>query len=747
MARLRLVNTTRVNGNLAAHRASASEGEAASKLLESQGFELRGPKNGQYEGRCPFHEGPGPLESRKGVNFYMNKDSGLYTCHSASCGEKGNLQTLERHFGIGFEDDEYHSIIRSKEQILREFELNLTTGVRAPFYEHGLTDTTIERFRLGYQPEHIEERDNRSVLIPNRYVIPYLEGRRPKYFRYYDPNPATNRDGKYKYTWETDAELSLFNAGDVMGDANGHVFICEGEQKAMLLAQLGYAAVAVPGASQWREEWQGQFSHARKIFVCYDNDRPEAHRYDKPEEGRFCQKCRSRGFSACIGHNPGQEAAAKRVDDLGWRAHNVELPLPDDPAVTKTDINDFFMRDGYTNGDFNELATGKRKTPYIVQSFAEIRANPPEEATFIIEQGILPQGGRLLVAGKPKVGKSLFINDMALALASGKRFLACGAFGGFGVRRPTRTLLLDRELSKRSLYERLDAMIANKPGYQAAEENLLIDHDNLIRFDQPNAYDILEQLILQNGAEVVILDTAYKFLNGDVESSSAVMKAFGVLDKLIHETGCSVVLTHHHKKAQGGSSKQNNDIADPDQVAGSFLWTGWPNGTILLNYLNRSVENPFNSVATFTAFRDAAPPEPVALYRDRDSVAYRAIEPYSHEGSGENPTWKPSVTKPTTELVENLLLEAAPCTEEDFLHMAAGSFGVSLNVLKPYFVDVMSRGAFERTTGKPAIIRFKADAHDVETWEAEHGLVEKKMPDNIGAGLDDSMFDFGGVPT
>ena len=121
----------------------------------------------------------------------------------------------------------------------------------------------------------------------------------------------------------------------------------------------------------------------------------------------------------------------------------------------------------------------------------------------------------------------------------------------------------------------------DRVGYKAAMENLLIDHDHLLRLDQPNAYDTLLQLVEQNGAEVVIMDTAYKFLGGDVESSSALMKAFEVLDRVLHETGCSFVITHHMRKGSGGKGKENTDIADPDSVAGSFLWTGWPNATIL----------------------------------------------------------------------------------------------------------------------------------------------------------------------
>lgn len=741
MARLTLVQTnTRANSSVAAHRASASEGEAARKLLEANGYVIKGPKNKQYELRCPFHEGPGAIEGRSGTKFYMNSETSKYFCQSASCGEKGNLRTLEKYFGVD-ESDEYVSAFKDRDTRLKEYQGNLVPSLRTPFYEHGLTDATIERFRLGFEPEHVEVHGDREVTIPDRYVIPYLEGRRPKFFRYYNPTG----DPKFKYTWESGAEATLFNPGDAIGDErHGAVVICEGEQKAMLLCQMGYAAVAVPGAGMWKDEWQAAFTHARRILVCFDNDNPKFHIYDKPEKDQKCMKCSGKGLLACEGHNPGQEAAVKRVDQLGWRAKNVVLPLPDE-GLKKTDINDFFMRDGNTNADFSELATGKRATPFKVQSLAEIIQSPPDEAEFLIEEGIISKGGRLLVAGKPKVGKSLFINNLALSLASGLPFLSNGKHPGFAVDHPTRTLLLDRELSKHSLFKRLTAFTDDRPAFKAAHENLLIDHDHLVRLDQPNAYDTLLQLIEQNGAEVCILDTAYKFFGGDVESSSSLMKGFGVIDKLIHETGCAFVLTHHLKKTQGGNAKQNNDIADSDSVAGSFLWTGWPNATILLNFMNRSVENPFNSVATFTAFRDAAPPEPLALYRDRTSITYTAIEKFNHEqaagGSGYGGSGNTPVIKPTTEAVANFLLDMCPTTEEDFLHVCAAHFGVSIPTIRPYFIDAMSGGDFERVGKKPPIIKFKGDvADDEQTWEQEHGLPEKKLPEHAGVGLDLEMF-------
>lgn len=1059
MVKLTLVQTNvKPNTNLATHRASATEGEAAKRLLESQGYTLKRKANGQYEFPCPFHEGPGSLERGKSANFYLNATTSEYFCQSASCGERGNLQLLERHFGIGF-DEGYVSTFRDRDTRLKEFERNLTTALRTPFYEHGLTDATIERFRLGYEMEHVETREidgvTKSINIPGRYVIPYLEGRRPKFFRYYSPNG----DPKWKYTWEEGAESTLFNAQDALGDSEGTVYLCEGEQKAMLLVQMGYAAVGVPGASHWKDEFQAAFTHARRVIIVFDNDNPLFHHYDQPDKDILCRKCSGKGLDRCVGHNPGQEAALRRLEQIGWRAKNIVLPLPDE-QTKKTDVNDYFMRDGHTNADFAELCTGKRATPYKVQSLAEINETPPEEAEFLVEQGILSKGGRLLIAGKPKVGKaqplstpiltpqgwvtmgelrvgsevigsngrptrvthlhpqgekevyrvefsdgsstlacadhlwqiqthndrthgrsrvldtlqvrdmlehgqretyvpmvapveyvatktlplspyalglllgdgsfrqttptftsadaelfsaldkeipvevrrfdsygarltngwgtganpitsilrelglwghkseskfiperylrasiddrlallqglmdtdggmtnnssqfytsslmlaegvleivrslggvavlsekptthllsyrvtlrlpgemgppfrlprkvaawsngrtkrapshritsvtlvgteesqcitveaedhlyvtedfilthnSIFVDNLALSLSAGIPFLKSGAFPGFAVDHPTRTMLLDRELSKWSLFKRLTQLSDERPGYRAAYENLLIDHDHLIRLDQPNAFDTLRGLVEQNGAEVIILDTAYKFFGGDVESSSSVMKGFEVLDKLLHETGCSVILTHHLKKGQT-TGKQNKDEADPDGVAGSFLWTGWPNGTILLNYLNRSVENPFNSVATFTAFRDAAPPEPVALYRNRESISYSSVQRYVYEEEATSHQVK--VTRPTTDAVEELLLEVAPVTEDEFLHMAAGRFGVSIPTIKPYYIDALARGNFTKTRGNPPIVKYKFEPEEEQSWESEHGLPERSLPDD-----------------
>jgi hypothetical protein len=944
-----------------AHRAARTEGEAVRRLLETQGFVTK-IKNKEVVCPCPFHEEPGEIAPRKTPNFYVNAETGLWNCLSASCGERGNLRALEHHFNIGG-DDEWVTAFVSREEKLKQYvnDLNRTefSDRRSVFYRQGLTDDTIDRFRLGYDADK------------KRWVIPYLEGRKPKFFRYYQPDG----DPRWKYTWEDGAHSCLYNEQDAIGDKEGLTILTEGECfegdtevftsrgwvrfddlvnhaengnedilvgqvtadggiefvtpsayvkkphvgdiiehyvphsrlspmmshrstpdhripaihhenlnpafsdtetgrwlprpvlnskyefsdaesghghhyawprsvildgpglnddkmlkhfhhlvqeeedfpeswlmeaslderlailrkaatlpnhcftltqqewlgtlahttgcvaehhiephwmayrssitvryeaekvtswadmktnvymfegtvycvtvpsgmllvrtdgtitvsgncKTMLLTQLGWAAVGVPGASQWKSEWHESFSDARQIAIVFDNDNPLFHIYDNMETGHRCAKCASAGLSECVGHNPGQEAAVKRLKQLGWRAKNILLPLPNDDT-RKTDINEYFIRDGFTNADFGELVTGRSASPFKVTSLRELHDSPPDEAIFLVEHGILPAGGRLLISGRPKIGKSIFVANLVLSLASGIPFLKSGQFPGFKVARPTRVLLLDRELSKYSLYSRLVSLIEDRPGYGAAAENLMIDHDHLFQLDSPEAYRLLEGLITHNGIEVILFDTAYKFFGGDIDSSKSIMKGFEVLDRLIAKTGVSVVLTHHHRKSQISGGK---DIIDTDSIAGSFLWSGWPNASVLLNFLNRSVEDPFNSVCTFAAFRDAPPPDPIALYRGRESISYRNIELYQGEVEFNS---REAVMALTTESIQQLLLDLCPVTEERFLHVAAARMQVQVKTVKAFLVDAMSRGGFVKK-GNPVTYYIDGTERDDE---------------------------------
>lgn len=744
MARLMLVEDKRSGQSEQRASGPKNEGEAARQLLEKNGFQARRatPQNGQYEFKCPFHEDEGSIARNEKTNFYLDAKSSMYYCQAASCGESGNYQTLRRYFDVN-DDPMLLSQFTSKNAQLQIYQSRLTQDLRQPLIHKGLNDETIDRFRIGYRYLHeAEEGEELTEAMKAKggyYVIPYLEGRRPVAFRFYDPvQRGTNEKGKplyggpngSKYWWETrddtitdadDNVLRLFNPGSANGDENGRVFICEGEFKAMLLTRNGKAAVSVPGVTSFKAEWAQYFMHAREVIVVMDNDNSDVHQHGP------CRKCGTQAKEDCSGHNPGQEGAARLVDFFGHRARNVVLPLPE--GQPKTDINEYIMRDGHSFLEFDELVDGKAKaSPFIVQTFAQIRATPPAETVFLVDQGLLPRGGRLLVTGAPKVGKSIFAQNLALSIASGIPFLRRDGFEGFCIANdnPTpghRVLLLDRELSRRSLFDRFNALIEGRPGYDAAEEKLLVDHDFNLRLDADNAAGQLINLIQANAAEVLMLDTAYKFFAGDMENAKSVATAFKALDDAIRETGVSVVLTHHHRK--GGTGGAKAEAPSPDQVMGSFLWTGWPNGTVLLNFKERSVANPYDVIASFAAFRDAAAPEPVLLSRTRESICYNKISSFSfdsldNEDEGTTAAYQKvhAAKLPlTTENVANVLLEAVPVVEDEFMHMASARFGCKPSSVKLHLLEIMdTRKDFERdgsgTRGSPYMWRYAYDKQE-----------------------------------
>ena len=56
----------------------------------------------------------------------------------------------------------------------------------------------------------------------------------------------------------------------------------------------------------------------------------------------------------------------------------------------------------------------------------------------------------------------------------------------------------------------------------------------------------------------------------------------------------------------------------------------------------------------------------------------------------------------------------------------------------------MARGNFEKV-GRPAIIKYKHEAPEEQTWEAEHGLPERPLPASLLADEDVSMFEAAGL--
>ena len=112
--------------------------------------------------------------------------------------------------------------------------------------------------------------------------------------------------------------------------------------------------------------------------------------------------------------------------------------------------------------------TDKQSSVTTVLSLAQLlEQQPPTPPPCLVEPGLLPPQGILFVGGEPKVGKSLLVANLALALASGSDRT------GFSIPAPRRVLICQFELPVPQFVGRLAVM--RRAMGSAADLNLLVD--------------------------------------------------------------------------------------------------------------------------------------------------------------------------------------------------------------------------------------------------------------------------------
>lgn len=136
----------------------------------------------------------------------------------------------------------------------------------APYLlDRGLLHSTIERFRIGFvadpAPGHWPYR--------GRIAIPYEDGLGRERGIRYRKMPDDPSDRKYLSTKKF-SHLFAVRASDYPV-----VYLTEGEIDAMVLWQLGYRAVGVPGTHTWQDEWRFLFRNCDEVVICFDNDEPK----------------------------------------------------------------------------------------------------------------------------------------------------------------------------------------------------------------------------------------------------------------------------------------------------------------------------------------------------------------------------------------------------------------------------------------------------------------------------------------
>ena len=218
-----------------------------------------------------------------------------------------------------------------------------------------------------------------------------------------------------------------------------------------------------------------------------------------------------------------------------------------------------------------------------------------------ISEGILPLRSKMLVFGLPKSGKSYLASQLSYSVAEGVDWL------GFAAETPVDepiTLYVQSEIAEIELQKRLSSLSSTGAYAETIHNSKLLGRN----------VNILEERLAVLHPNVLVLDPLYMYIDGDLNKISDVTKCNDVIDQLIEQYGCSVVVVHHCRKPSFDGTQ------GLIEALGSIAITAFYDSIL---WLERKSEK--FSTLHFT-LRNAISPEPVVL-EQQDNGLWKRFDP------------------------------------------------------------------------------------------------------------------------
>lgn len=331
-------------------------------------------------------------------------------------------------------------------------------------------------------------------------------------------------DGKSGWIYKTDnLRMVLYNLPKLA--TCKQVIICEGEkdcdnlQKA--LEKFPVAVTTSPrGAGKWHDHFSPYFT-GKQVLILPDND------------------------------EPGRKHAEVVASSVHRYAHAVKIiNLPNLPE--KGDVSDF-LKNSTGEALITLAKDGEWWKPSVNDSSSlfltvtEFERNAPATIDWLVE-GLIQRGANGLMIARPKSGKSFAVLDLAVAIASGQRWL------DFYVPKRARVALVSREdhygltqarerkirKNRQLLAEELDGWLyINAKG---SRPKLMLD-------DEAEVAALIADL-QANKTEFLILDVMRVLHGSDENDNTQMQKVIDTLNKIQESCGCSVCLIHHDNKRE-----------------------------------------------------------------------------------------------------------------------------------------------------------------------------------------------------
>jgi hypothetical protein len=189
-----------------------------------------------------------------------------------------------------------------------------------------------------------------------------------------------------------------------------------------------------------------------------------------------------------------------------------------------------------------DIPKQKASSPTVLSLAELLEQQPPTPPPSLVEPGLLPAQGIWFVGGEPKVGKSLLVANLALALAAGSNRI------GFPVPAPRRVLVCQFELPLPQFVHRLLVMRRNLG--PAADHHLLVDTratGHLL--NAPQGLNHFVVAARTAAAEVIVLDPLYSTHDQDENDTRAMAALCQALLRLRDATHAALIVVHHIRKS------------------------------------------------------------------------------------------------------------------------------------------------------------------------------------------------------
>ena len=349
-------------------------------------------------------------------------------------------------------------------------------------------------------------------------LVPYRDPQGNEYIRsrvLRDPTPS-NKDGRF---WSKgEAPIIPYGLERPVPCNKGLMWIVEGESDCWTLWLNDVPALGVPGTQQFAKLQLEHLEGVRELAVVEEPDdagrrfphQIATHLYDRGFPGRiFAVPLSEKDPRQLWVQRNGAFLEALRAD---YKANRrlIERPLLDTPVVGTTSV-----------------------------ALEDVFDLPEEDVEWLVE-GLIPKGGVTLLSAKPKVGKTTFARNIALAVARSSRFLGRQCSGGV-------VLWVHLEGKKADVINGFKALGAQRT--------------DPIRFHfghaPADAIAWLQREVEAYKPVLIVLDTWHKLtLIENINDYGAVNRANAPLMELAHEKGVAQIWVHHNNKSVAGNGDE-----------------------------------------------------------------------------------------------------------------------------------------------------------------------------------------------